>query len=280
MKKITTIAALVAGFCGTVFAQDGSFPSNSILNPSMSLFRVSTAVGYESEYVFRGEQRADDSIQPKVEIAYPIFGFDLYCGTWMNFPIDREGQGSYNQLTEIDFYAGLNYSFGAFSIDFGGIYYWYPDQPYYMSGNTEVYVGLSMDTSSYLWGINLNPSVYYFYNFDLEQNVIEFSLGYELPIGNLLMGWNSLTMPLRGYAGWLTAERRNGDQDPTGYKWKDSYMYFGCSADIAYALTQYCTISGGVRFSYNDNGAENLYYDYSIGGEKNLWFGAKVDFGF
>ena len=44
---------------------------------SLSLLGVSAAVGYESEYVFRGEKRSGHAIQPKVESALCV---GLVCG--------------------------------------------------------------------------------------------------------------------------------------------------------------------------------------------------------
>ena len=274
--------AFLALCCAPIFglAQDGSFPTASIVNPSISLFRVSAAVGYESEYIFRAEQKADHSIQPKVEFSYPVLGFDVYAGSWMNFPVKRGGVGSFQQLSEIDLYGGANYSFKSFNLDMGYIYYWYTDTPYYMSNNSEVYVGLSMDTASYLGGININPSVYYYYNFELEQHVIEASIGYEVPIGEMTLGMRRLTLPIRIYGGWLTADRRNGNQSG-GEDWSNSYFYVGGTADLAYALTDFCTISGGVRYSYLTEKSADMRYNYTVGGhDQHLWFGAKVDFGF
>ncbi len=282
MKKFTSILALFCAAAGISHAQDGAFPLNSVLAPTMHLFRVSTSVGYESEYVFRAEKRASHSVQPKVEFSYPVLGFDVYCGAWMNFPAERGGAGSMQELSEVDFYAGANYSFNSFNFDVGFIYYWYTDTPYWMSSNKEAYVGVSFDTSAYFSGINLNPSLYYFYNFDLLQHVVEFSMGYEFPIGTYTLGWHKLTMPMRAYVGWLTADRANGDQS-NAPDWHNSYVYAGATLDLAYALTEYCTLSGGIRYSYTTDGdaGREQGYEFNRGyRDQHFWFGAKVDFGF
>ena len=141
----------------------------------------------------------------------------------------------------------------------------------------EVYVGISLDTSAYLDGINLNPSVYYFYNWILEQQVVEASIGYDTPVGSWLMGWEKLTMPANVYFGYATAGRKNGDTggDDVGC----TYWYWGASIDVAYAITEYCTLSAGARYSQAfGNNADDP--SYQINPRQNFWYGAKVSFGF
>ncbi len=247
---------------------------------SLSLLSVSATIGYESEYVFRGEKYAGHSIQPGLEFAYPIYGIDIYAGGWYTSPV----QGSKkDELTELDIYAGATYTYGAVTFDVGYIYYWYPEvtsESESVSRDMEVYCGVTVDTSSYL-GINLNPSAYYFYNWVLKQQVVEISIGYEAPIGEWVIDNDKLTMPLNLYGGYLSAGRKYGDIDGIDNAGV-SYFYYGASADIAYALTDYCTISGGIRYSQRDGGNEGEPVDHAelCGRERNLWFGAKVSFGF
>ncbi len=278
MKKAASIIGILA-LASAAYSQDGNFPLNSITNPSLSNLKVSAAVGFESEYVFRAEKLAGLSIQPKVELGYNIAGFDAYAGAWMNSPLEkqRNSAGDLVNLEEVDLYAGMSYSYGSFTVDLGYTYYWYPSDNDGATRDSEVYAGIMMDTASYL-GLNLNPSVYYFYNFQLEQHTIEASLGYELQLGSYV-GLPKLTLPLRAYFGYLTADRRNGDQDYGSPDLKGSYMYYGGSADIAYAITDYCTISAGVRYSqrFEESGDAGAISDR---GERKFWYGAKVDFGF
>ena len=286
MKKLTAILALCLASLVS-FGQDGSFPVDTILNPSLSNFRVAASVGAESEYVFRGEKLAGFSIQPKVEFAYPVLGFDLYAGAWMNSPVNKQlsDNGTLENLEEIDLYAGVTYSWGPVTVDVGAVYYWYPSDNAGINRDYEAYTGVTFDTSAYLSGINLNPSVYYFYNFTLEQHTIEASLGYDAPVGAWLMGWEKLTMPIRAYYGYSTADKINGDQMMNlGRNYERAYNYWGASIDIAYAITEYCTVSAGVRYSqtFNANGDydPDEDYDYSSLSQRRLWWGAKVDFGF
>ncbi len=246
---------------------------------SVELLSVSASVGFESEYIFRGERRSSSAIQPKVELAYPLYGMDFYVGAWASSPLKGE---SASNLMEVDLYGGLNYYLGALRLDLGFMYYWYPSDEVKNSGqrtrDMEVYVGASFDTASYLWEVNLNPSVYYYYNWVLQQHVVEVSLGYNIPVGYWLWNYPRLTMPVSVYGGYLTAGQKWGD---VPQKESASYWYYGATADLALAITEYCTISGGVRYSYRSGGNEGEAGNTTLmGRENNFWFGGKVDFGF
>ena len=246
---------------------------------SISLLSVSAAVGYESQYMFRGEKFAGHSIQPKIEFAYPIYGFDLYVGAWANTPI----QGSKGGLTEIDLYGGVNFYYKSIRLDLGYIYYYYTDTDLTrnnISRDMEIYVGGAFDTSAYLDGINLNPSVYYFYNWILKQQVVEVSLSYAIPVGEWLFDDGRFSLPVSIYGGYLSAGRKNGDNGSASEG--VTYFYCGATADLAFSITDYCTISTGIRYSAREGGNEGSpSQDYRLlGRANNLWFGGKVDFGF
>lgn len=269
------MAAFLA--CSGAMAQDGNFPSTSLTSPSMSYLSVSAAVGYESQYMFRGVKYGGHSIQPKVDFAYPIMGFDIYAGAWSNQPVKTSDD---KNLKEIDLYGGATYSYEMFKIDVGYIYYWYPDASGGESRDMEVYVGLSLDTASYLGGININPSVYYSYNWIAKQQTIEVSVGYDTPVGEWALGWEKLTLPVNVYGGYASAGKLNHDSG-MGFNQGKTWWYAGVSVDVAVAVTEYCTISGGCRYSIRDGGNEDLSSGYPLQGrENNFWFGGRVEFGF
>lgn len=294
MKKLASLSLLLASIASS-FGQvsvDGASTSitsslaggaqavkNIAPELSLSLLSVSAAVGFESQYVFRAEKFSGHAIQPKVEFAYPVYGFDIYVGAWANTPIE----GTKGGLTEIDIYGGVNYYYKSARIDVGYILYYYPDSDQNrnnLSRDMEVYVGGAFDTSAYLDGINLNPSAYYFYNWILKQQVVEISIGYNIPVGDYLLDDGRFTLPVNLYGGYLTSGRKNGDNG--GPDQGVTYFYWGVSGDIAFAITDYCTISGGIRYSMREGGNEGEAVDhYPLQGrENNLWFGGKVDFGF
>ena len=294
MKKIAFLTLLCAPFA-TLFGQPSVDSSMTSITStlaggasavqeiapelSLSLLSVSAAVGYESQYVFRAEKFAGHSIQSKVEFAYPVYGFDIYVGAWANTPV----QGTKGGLTEIDLYGGVNYYYKSLRLDVGYILYYYPDSDQTqnkLSRDMEVYVGGAFDTSAYLWGVNLNPSAYYFYNWILKQQVVEISIGYSIPVGEYLLDDGRFTLPVNIYGGYLTSGRKNGDNGERDQG--VNYFYWGVSGDIAFSITDYCTISAGIRYSMREGGNEGEAVDhYPLQGrENNLWFGGKVDFGF
>lgn len=277
MKKIIpTLAAFLA--CSSAMAQDGNFPVDSVTNPSLSYLSVSAAVGYESQYMFRGVKYGGHSIQPKVDFAYPILGFDVYAGAWSNQPVKTSNESN---LKEFDFYSGVTYSYEMFKADVGYIYYWYPDFDSSDSRDMEVYIGFSMDTASFLGGININPSIYYSYSWIVKQQTIEVSVGYDTPIGEWTMGWENVTLPVNLYCGYASSGRMNGDSGASADEGK-TWWYLGMSMDVAVAVTEYCTISAGCRYSWRDGGNEGSGSSgYELQGrENNFWLGGRVEFGF
>ena len=285
MKKTILTMASCAAFFASAFAQDitvtqlngGVVEYRKDYTPELSLdlIGVSASVGYESEYVFRGEKRSNHAIQSKLEFSYPIYSLDVYAGAWYSSPIRGTSK---SQMNELDAYVGAVYYMKDFRFDVGCIYYWYPDNERALnSGDGEVYAGVSFDTASYLLGVNVSPSLYYYYNWTLEQHTIEASFGYSFALGQYL-GDNRFSLPIRFYFGYLTSD--NKDDGKLGGQECD-YYYFGGSADIAFAITEYCTISVGVRYSQREGGDGKNPNDFNLmGSDKNIWAGGKVDFGF
>lgn len=78
---------------------------------------ISTAIDFETEYIFRGLQLADESIMPSIDFAYDSF----YFGIWSAQPITK------SQDNEIDFYGGVGFDLSeGVSVDFGVTLYYYP----------------------------------------------------------------------------------------------------------------------------------------------------------
>lgn len=276
MKRILTFVAAIFA-TSAAFAHDGHFDIDSVKNPSIDYLHVSAAVGFESQYMFRGEKRAGNSIQPQVEFVYPIAGFDLTAGAWNNAPLYGT---KYDDLTELDLYADIAYKFDAFTVKAGYIYYWYTSgvAPQNYSNDMEVYIGGTIDTAAY-FGENFLPSAFYFYNWETKQHTVEISVTYDTQLGEMLFGIPALTLPVGLYGGYASAGERNKAGQGV------SYFYYGAQADIAYRITEYCTLSFGIRWSQR-TGGEDIEFSWTglnapLGGrESNIWYGGKVSFGF
>ena len=114
---------------------------------------VTANAGFETEYVFRGVELADDSYQASIDLAYG----DYYASIWTNQPTAD------NEANEVDYTAGYLFSINEdITADIGAIVYDYPDTP----GNNETieaFIGFTYDAAKFA-----TPSIYTYYDFDLE----------------------------------------------------------------------------------------------------------------
>lgn len=210
MIKQTTLAlAVLTGGAFTAQAQEAE----------ASALSVTVDVTYVSDYVFRGGKLGGASIQPSVEAAYG----DFYAGVWHTSELSNTTANA----TETDLYAGYGFAVtDIISLDAGVTRYTYEGG----SGDdtTEVYVGLSAD-------VLLSPSVYYYYDFDLETYVIEGSVGYSLPVDAI-----SASVDFSGAVGHVGAPG-------------DDRTYFSVGASVPYSLSETATLTVGVDYVYSDS---------------------------
>ncbi|NRA27948.1 MAG: hypothetical protein HRU10_11960 [Opitutales bacterium] len=212
MKK--TITAIVAAF--------------AVASASAQELSISTTVGYESTYIFRGAELADDIFHGSVDFAYG----DFYAGIWTAQPITE------SQANEIDFYAGYGVAVSDLvSLDFGGTIYYYPEAGSGDESTFEAYIGAAFDVLA-------SPAIYVYYDFDLEWVTVEGSVGYSIPLSE------EASFDLGGYIGYI-----DGDDIDGGY-------YVGATADISYTFTDYASGSIGIRVSDLDDdlGGDGEFY--------------------
>lgn len=191
---------------------------------------ITTTVGYESVYVFRGAELADDIFQGSVDLA---FG-DFYGGVWTAQPITQ------SQANEIDFYAGYGFAVSELvSLDVGGTYYYYPEAGSGDSGTFEAYIGAAFD-------LTLSPAVYVYYDFDLEVITVEGSAGYSMPLND------DTSFDLGGYVGYIEPDEGDGQ------------YYLGATADVSYTFTENASGSVGIRLSDLEDGDTEFYWGASF----------------
>lgn len=204
------LAALAAG--ASVQAQDAAALS------------VTVDVSYVSDYVFRGQLLANDSVQPSVEVAYG----DFYAGAWHS----NEVNGTTD--SETDLYIGYGFALNdTISLDAGVTRYLYNGQS--GADTTEVYVGVSAD-------VLLSPSLYYYYDFDREASTFELSIGYSFPIDAI-----NASLDLSAKAGYAS----KGGEYVNPYSNED-YTYYVVGAAVPYKLSETATFTVGVDYVYND----------------------------
>lgn len=202
---------------------------------------VSTSVGVESEYVFRGVELSSETVQASIEGSYS----DLYFGVWANEALTSE----YSDLSEFDFYAGWGYALNdKFTADMGATVYYYPDA----EGDDdtfEAYLGLTANVA-------LAPSFYVYYDFDLEVLTLEAAISKSYAIDE------KTSIDLGASLGYA-------DADEGG-----NYGYYGASADYVYSIKENMNAKIGVRVGGND---EHLG---ASGKDDNIWFGTSFNASF
>lgn len=212
---------------------------------------VTVDVSYVSDYVFRGQYVASDSIQPSVEATYA----DFYVGAWHSDDVKN------NVGSETDLYAGYGYKLNdKVSFDAGVTRYTYDGGNEFDS--TEVYVGVKGN-------VILTPSLYYYYDFDRNSNTVEVSIGHSFPIDVI-----KASLDLSAKAGYAS----KGGENVNAYSNGD-YTYYVVGASIPYKLSETATLTVGVDYIYNDTASDS---GFSAKGDDNdqVVYKAGISIGF
>lgn len=239
-------------------------------NIGWSDLSIDTQFGYENEYVYRGQQLADNSFQGFVEAS--LGGF--YTGIWTNLPFSNDNN-SFND--EFDFYLGCLTPINEYlQGDMGFKYYFYPeDNDVDIDRHRELHFGLSFIQAPF------TPSVYLYYDVDFKQTVFEFSGSKVLDLSNIIPNSN---LSFGGSLGLLHADnldagQTNSARSSNGKGEGNSYAYIGLNADLIYNFTDNDSFIIGVRYSRNND--DNSFIDTQTGDrEDNIWWGIALNSGF
>ncbi|MCC5788020.1 MAG: hypothetical protein JJT75_00155 [Opitutales bacterium] len=202
---------------------------------------VTVEFAFESEYSFRGVKLAGPSIQPS--ILYEVQGF--YAEIWSSSDV-RSGSG---ESGEVDYTVGYSWDIDAITADVGFTYY-------SLTGATdtqEIYVGAALNLDELL----VDPSLYLYYDFELENTTLEGSLDYAVGITEFI-GVDA-DLELGAFVGHVWVDQGN------------DYFYYGVTADVVFAFTDAAYGSVGVRYAGNDE---------DINPDDQLWWGAAVGVSF
>ena len=221
---------------------------------------VSTTIGFESRYIFRGVQFAETSFQPGIDLTYGNF----YISAWLNLPIGDDDFVATPGGEELDLIAGYSASFDdSVTFDVGIIYYTFPDL---MSGFFDVFEedgdGLGANTLELFGGLSfeapLSPSLYIYHDFFLDTTTIEGGASHSVPVAE---DWS---VDLGAAVGYVIDDDAGAD-----------YLYGSVSADLAYAISDDSAISAGVRYGGSDIAGGSFIRDSIAGTTKSsgLWFG-------
>lgn len=185
-------------------------------------YSVSTDITFASEYIFRGVKLSDNTLHPSVEFSQD----QMYAGFWAALPINnRDGMG---YVDEYDFYLGFSPKLSdTLTLDAGVTYYYYPNGN--VDESLEAYIGVTAD-----WA-GLTPSLYAYYDFDLEAYTVQGSFGYSIP--------------LQGIGSSLDLSATLGFVNPQDV---DSWIYYGVGATVPYKLNDNATVKAGLQWVRND----------------------------
>lgn len=221
---------------------------------------VSTTIGFESRYVFRGVQFAETSFQPAINLSYGNF----YLNAWLNLPIGDDDLVVTPGGEELDIIGGYSFPLSDIvSADIGFTYYTFPDlaSGFFdvfeedgdgMGANTfEPYLGLSFDTV-------LSPSVYVYRDIFLDTTTFQANVSHSIPLAK------KTGFDLGGYIGYVIDDAGGTD-----------YLYGAASADISYALTENGSLYAGARYGGSDIAGGALIDDSIAGTTKasGFWWG-------
>ncbi len=252
MKKIAFLALALAGVSNGAHAEE---------------FGVSTTLGFESRYIFRGVQFAETSVQPAVELSYGGF----YGGAWFNLPVGDDDLVVTPGGEELDLYAGYSAGLGdGWSFDVGVTYYTFPDlaSGFFdifeedgdgLGANTvEIFAGLSLDAP-------LSPTLYVYRDFMFDTFTIEGGVSHSVPLAE------KTSFDVGGSFGYVIDDDAGGD-----------YLYGAATADISYALTDDASAAAGVRYGGSDIAGGSLIDDSIAGTTKSsgFWWGLSISSSF
>lgn len=194
---------------------------------------VTLDLGVTSDYVFRGIKKADTAFTNGVQWD----GADFYAGlygveTWKR-----------NALrTEVDFYLGRKNSIDEHtSYDVGLTAYWFPDRD---SRGTrysfEGYAGLTRKLTA-----GWSASLYGYYDVNRQAVTAEGSTGYAVALTE------QATLRLSGFFGTVSA--RDFYPEFPGPHIRDSYSYYGFTADVPVKISDRATFIFGLKYGDNLN---------------------------
>ncbi len=185
-------------------------------------YSVSVDLKFDSEYIFRGVQLADDAFHPSIEIAQD----DFYIGAWAAQPL--EGRGSPERWDdELDFYGGYGWAINEkTSFDVGAAYYTFQSA----DSAFEPYIGIVHEIQG------VETSVYLYRDLDRDTTSAEGEARYSLPLG---AAWS---LDLRTHLGVV-------DSDDGG-----NYLYYGADVIVPIELNDRAVFSVGLHYSDNDIG--------------------------
>lgn len=242
MNKIKTLlTVLIIGIAGVVgmSAQESTDVSDS----------VSVNAGFESSYVFRGQEVDTDVVTASVvvELNKVYVGVDSFWAT-------RTG----NFTSEVNLYAGLvvdDVLFEDTFVDVGVVGYFYPNsEPTSKEYTTELYVGGGVDLS---W-VDVDGYVYY----DIDRQALTFvgSIYHALVLLEDAPLFGEVLLVNKGQMGFVQSNDSLGDNTNLDLE----YGFVNVSSNLVVQVNN-VDVSAGVRYNFVDDNDVLDLNDFSWG---------------
>lgn len=135
----TTLLSATAGLSAmsVASAADLSAPEAMVIESAPSPIDVAFGVKFTTDYVFRGISQSNGN--PAVQGYAELQAFDwIYAGIWSSSVQFPERRGLTDPAAEVDLYGGLRHTWDAFTLDVGGLYYYYPGEEKQFRGQKQI----------------------------------------------------------------------------------------------------------------------------------------------
>lgn len=266
MKKVLIAAAASMMIAGAANAADMAVPVKAVVAPPPPpLFDIAFGVTGTSDYLFRGISQTNNN--PAIQGFVELQAFDwVYLNVWasnQNWVENFQTDG--NSSLEVDFAGGLRHTWGAFTLDVGGVYYTYP-------GGSDLF-GVDSTDFNY-WEIYAKPSYavtdWLLLGLNLFWSSDFASTGTD---ATALSGTAKITLPTFGPGsafGWYLSGE-------FGHQWLDTSVYNYDVTNILTGLTFNESIPGynwwnvGVGFTYKAATLDLRYSGTDLSGDSCLF---------
>ncbi len=216
-------------------------------------------VAYASSHVFRGVERAGDSVQAGVEFSRDR----LRGGLWVNQPFDGD------DTREVDLNAAYVWQpADAFTLEASLAHAWFDEVP---GGGVDRALEAGLTVTLTPMG-GCTPSLAYYHDFRLRADTVQTSVARSIALPKL-----GAFLEVNLFAGWVSGD--DWRPDAPGPRRHDSYGYWGGEVELPYRVGAHTTVVAGLHYADSfGRSATNGPFGRASG--DNLWvtLGVTLDF--
>jgi hypothetical protein len=216
-------------------------------------------LAYASRYVFRGVERAGDSVQAAVE-----FNRDNFRGGFgINQPFDR------GDAREVNLNAAYAWQpADALTLEASVAHTWFDEVP---AGGVERSWEAGLTATLAPVG-GFTPSFAYYHDFRFQADTVQTSLARSIALTKL-----GAFLEVNLFAGWVSGD--DWRPDAPGPRRQDSYGYWGGELQLPYRVGAHSTVVAGLQYADSfGRSATNGPFGRGLGGKLWVTLGVNLDF--